>query len=204
MPVVLPSDQAVPVSGTFWQATQPVSGTFWQATQPVSAASLPLPTGAATEASLVTMDAGIPAALGQALMASSMPVVLPSDQTVPVSGTFWQATQPVSGTFWQATQPVSGTVTTVEPSVSSTSISRVANAASSGTLKASNGSRKGLIIFNDSTTNCYYKFAAIASTSDFSIKLFSNETYTMEAPTYTGVVDFICDAASGSTQVTEL
>lgn len=27
--------------------------------------------------------------------------------TVPVSGTFWQATQPVSGTFWQATQPVS-------------------------------------------------------------------------------------------------
>src|SRR6516162_3208850 len=39
-----------PVSGTFWQATQPVSGTFWQATQPISAASLPLPTGAATAA----------------------------------------------------------------------------------------------------------------------------------------------------------
>jgi hypothetical protein len=32
--------------------TQPVSGTFWQATQPVSAASLPLPTGAATETTL--------------------------------------------------------------------------------------------------------------------------------------------------------
>lgn len=31
----------VPVSGTFWQATQPVSGTFWQATQPVSIATLP-------------------------------------------------------------------------------------------------------------------------------------------------------------------
>lgn len=45
------SDQsALPVTGTFWQATQPVSGTFWQATQPVSAASLPLPTGAATSA----------------------------------------------------------------------------------------------------------------------------------------------------------
>jgi hypothetical protein len=43
-----PSSQAV--TGTFWQATQPVSGTFWQATQPVSAASLPLPTGAATSA----------------------------------------------------------------------------------------------------------------------------------------------------------
>jgi hypothetical protein len=34
-----------------------------------------------------------------------------SGTTVPVSGTFFQATQPVSGTFWQATQPVSGTVT---------------------------------------------------------------------------------------------
>lgn len=61
---------AVPVSGTFWQSTQPVSiasmpttavtGTFWQATQPVSIAgtvatsiaSQPLPTGAATDASL--------------------------------------------------------------------------------------------------------------------------------------------------------
>lgn len=31
-------------------ATVPVSGTFWQATQPVSAASLPLPAGAATSA----------------------------------------------------------------------------------------------------------------------------------------------------------
>lgn len=41
--------------------------------------------------------------------------------TVPVTGTFWQATQPVSGTFWQATQPVSGTVTAT---VDSTSASR--------------------------------------------------------------------------------
>lgn len=38
----------VPVDGS--GVTQPVSGTFWQATQPVSAASLPLPSGAATSA----------------------------------------------------------------------------------------------------------------------------------------------------------
>jgi len=57
---------------------------------------------------------------GQATMANSAPVVIASNQTaVPVSGTFYQATQPVSiassvavtGTFYQATQPVSGTVT---------------------------------------------------------------------------------------------
>ena len=34
------------------QNTVAVSGTFWQATQPISASSLPLPTGAATEATL--------------------------------------------------------------------------------------------------------------------------------------------------------
>ena len=135
------SGHTQPVSGTFWQATQPVSGTvgisgsvpvtgtFWQATQPVSASALPLPTGAATAAnqstantSLASIDSKLPA-LGQVLMAGSLPVTLASDQSaLPVTGTFWQATQPVSGsvsisnfpssqavtgTFWQSTQPVS-------------------------------------------------------------------------------------------------
>lgn len=57
-------------------------------TQPVSAASLPLPTGAATaanqstaNASLSSIDAGIPAALGQAAAAASMPVVIPTTQS---------------------------------------------------------------------------------------------------------------------------
>ena len=134
-----------PVSGTFFQATQPVSiaasvpvtgpltdtqlratalpvsGTFFQGTQPVSAASLPLPTSASTSAlqttgnsSLSSIDTKTPA-LGQALAASSVPIVLTASQlttltplsTVAVTGTFFQATQPVSGTFFQATQPVS-------------------------------------------------------------------------------------------------
>jgi hypothetical protein len=91
---------AVPVSGTFWQATQPisgsvsisgtptvtgpltdtqlratsvpVSGTFWQATQPVSAASLPLPTGAASETTLAAVNGKLPA-----LDSGRLPVVLP-------------------------------------------------------------------------------------------------------------------------------
>ena len=68
-----------------------VDGTFWQATQPVSAAALPLPTGAATSAlqttgntSLSSIDTKTPA-LGQAVMASSQPVVIASNQTVPVN-----------------------------------------------------------------------------------------------------------------------
>jgi hypothetical protein len=60
-------------------------------TQPVSAASLPLPTGAATEATLLTRvaDATVTArlnTLGQKLMAASAPVVLASDQSsIPIT-----------------------------------------------------------------------------------------------------------------------
>ena len=59
----------------------------------ITAASLPLPTGAATSAnqstiisSLSSIDAGIPAALGQTTMANSMPVVIASNQSsIPVT-----------------------------------------------------------------------------------------------------------------------
>jgi hypothetical protein len=86
---------AVPVSGTFFQATQPVSGTFWQATQPISAAALPLPAGASTEATLALIKA----------KTDNLDVLL-STRTKPAD------VQAVSGTFFQATQPVSiaGTV----------------------------------------------------------------------------------------------
>ncbi len=64
------------VSGTFWQATQPVSGTFWQATQPISAVSLPLPTGAALDATVSAFEsanhtdlAGIKTSLGSPFQA---------------------------------------------------------------------------------------------------------------------------------------
>ena len=50
----------LPVSGTFWQATQPVSGTFWQATQPVSEAAPAsrAVTNAGTFATQATLQAG--------------------------------------------------------------------------------------------------------------------------------------------------
>lgn len=87
-----------------------------QSTSPwvISAASLPLPTGASTSAlqttgntSLASIDTKTPA-LGQALMAASSPVVIASNQSaIPVTGTFFQATQPISGTVTanQGTSP---------------------------------------------------------------------------------------------------
>lgn len=128
LPITVPG--TIPVSGTFWQATQPVSisgtvpvsgpltdaqlrasplgvsGAFYQATQPVSGtfwqATQPVSISAAVTVSGPLTDIQLRAT------------------AVPVSGTFFQATQPVSiatmpttavtGTFWQATQPVSGTI----------------------------------------------------------------------------------------------
>ena len=94
-------------------------------TQPVSLASIPLATGAATEAkqdtqitaagstntkldtiiakdfatetTLAAMSAKLPATIGQKAMAASLAVVIASDQSaLPVTGTFFQATQPIS------------------------------------------------------------------------------------------------------------
>jgi hypothetical protein len=216
---------SVPVTGTFWQATQPVSGTFWQATQPVSIATMPSTpvtgtfwqatqpvSGPLTDTQLRASPVPITGSLslagsntpsdsfanptnaspGQSFLMgwngstwdriasegtntdaeavrttgamsteaynmifngttwdrargdttsgawvnvknSSIPVTgtfwqatqpVSIAASVPVTGTFWQATQPVSiatmpstpvtGTFWQATQPVSGTVTAAQ------------------------------------------------------------------------------------------
>lgn len=127
-----------PVSGTFWQATQPVSGTFFQATQPISAATLPLPTGAATEASLALLQISTGTAVGtlkhqlagaqanasapswteathnplSQTLAGALRIGGTVTATGPLTDTQLRASAvPVSGTFFQATQPVSGTVT---------------------------------------------------------------------------------------------
>jgi len=112
---------AVPVSGTFWQATQPVSGsvsitgtaavsgpltdtqlratavpvsgTFWQATQPVSAASLPLPSGAATSAAQTTTNTSLSSMDGKlaALQSGAMPIG-DNSASLTVDGTAYAAT----------------------------------------------------------------------------------------------------------------
>lgn len=91
---------------------QPMTG----ATFAVSAVSLPLPSGAATAAnqateiaSLASIDGKTPA-LGQALAAASVPVVLTAAQIAtltPLSSVSITGSVAVTGTFWQATQPVS-------------------------------------------------------------------------------------------------
>jgi hypothetical protein len=96
--------------------TQTVSGTVtanvsFPATQPVSATALPLPTGAATETTLSTLNTKIPTLTA----ASSRLLVDGSGVTQPVSGTV-TATGPLTDTQLRATAvAVSGTVTATGP-----------------------------------------------------------------------------------------
>lgn len=146
-----------PVSGTFWQATQPVSGpltdaelratavpvsgTFYQATQPISAASLPLPSGAATESTLAAASAKLPATLGQKAMSASMAVVIASDQ----------ASFPVE--YVAVSAPVISTAP-----VTTTSIQ----------ILAANAARKGVECETrcTNTERVFINFGAVAATSD--------------------------------------
>ncbi len=75
-----------------------VTGTFYQATQPVSAASLPLPTGAATSALQTQPGVDIGDVTVNNASGASAVNIQDGGNSITVDGTFWQATQPVSGT----------------------------------------------------------------------------------------------------------
>ncbi|MGQ0446145.1 MAG: hypothetical protein ACT4O2_13725 [Beijerinckiaceae bacterium] len=105
---------ALPVQGVSGGVPLPVSGTFWQTTQPVSASALPLPSGAAqdgTDASGVTPPSG-----GSGIRGWLSGIYIKLNGTLagtsatngpPIQGMTGGVPVPVSGTFWQATQPVS-------------------------------------------------------------------------------------------------
>jgi hypothetical protein len=84
----------------------PVTGTFFQATQPISAAALPLPTGASTEATQLLQATAAKQDTGNTSLAS-----IDGKLTAPLS-----VTGPLTDTQLRATPvPVSGTVSVTEP-----------------------------------------------------------------------------------------
>ena len=216
--VIVDSSATLPVTGTFFQATQPVSlatapstpvtGTFWQSTQPVSIASMP-----STPVTGTFWQSTQP--VSGTFFQSTQPVSIATMPSTPVTGTFWQATQPVSGTFWQATQPVSGTFWQATQPVSGTlglstattaTLANVSASLSNVTLLASNANRKGAMVFNDSATaSLFLKFGATASSTSFTVKLAPGGYFEAPVPViYTGIIDGIWDIASGSARVTEV
>jgi hypothetical protein len=91
------ANSSVAVTGTFWQATQPVSGT-------VTANA-----GTNLNTSALALESGGNLATLAGTVSSSKVNVEVANASIPVTGTFWQATQPISGTV-TATPPVAGTI----------------------------------------------------------------------------------------------
>lgn len=106
---------AVPVSGSFFQATQPVSGSVsvsnFPATQAISATSLPLPSGAATSALQTQPGVDIGDVTINNAAGVSAVNIQDGGNSITVDGVFYQTTQPVS---IAATVAVSGPVTDAE------------------------------------------------------------------------------------------
>lgn len=163
--------------------------------------------------------------LGAQLSAASLPVVLASDQVaIPVTGTFWQATQPISGTVTvnpltnssivkaqlqdnsgTAVVLVNSALPTQETRAATSTLSNVASSATNVTLLALNANRLGAMIFNDSTQVLYLKFGATSSVTSYTVQLAANGYY--ELPTahlYTGIIDGLWASANGNARVTEL
>ena len=186
--------------------TTPVTGTFWQATQPVSANALPLPTGASSETTLSAVNTKIPSNL---TVSSTRLLVDGSGVTQPVSGTVTANTGltqpltdaqlrltavPVSGTFWQATQPVSiasapvtpvtdnggsltvdGTITTTPQQGTTVGSTTFISTTPSSSVIAASGTRKGLTIYNAGFGDLYICAGATCTTTSFQLKLVSGD-----------------------------
>jgi hypothetical protein len=98
--------------------------------------------------------------------------------------------------------------TLIAKDLSTTSaITRPASSLSNQTLLADLSTRKGFIIVSEMGSGiAYIKLGETATTTDYSFPLLPGQIFNSSVLgcNYTGQVDFICDAVSGSLQVTSL
>jgi hypothetical protein len=212
--IVLPRSGGAVAGGT---ASDPIrtdpTGTT---TQPVSATSLPLPSGAATEA---TLASGATAANQSTLNTriGDVTETAPSTDTGSsgLNGRLQRIAQRLtslialvptaltgSGNFKTALVESTATVTTKETRAATPTQSSVAGSASSVSLLASNANRLGATVYNDSTAVLYVKLGTTASTTSYTTQISANEYY--EVPfQYTGAIDGLWTSATGSARITE-
>lgn len=150
---------------------------------PVSATALPLPTGAATQATLASVDGKLPA-----LDTGRVPVILPAGGGGLTDSELRASAVPV----------IQSGATTGTPA-------NVAASAASVVLLAANAARKGAVIYNDSTATLYVLLAAsAASPSAFTEQLAPGESLVLERGDYAGEIRGIWTAAAGYARVTEI
>jgi len=88
--------------------------------------------------------------------------------------------------------------------VATADLSNVATSTSSVTLLSANTDRRAATIWNDSATALYVKFGATASATSCTVKIAADGYYELPQPCYTGIIDAILSAGSGSARITEL
>ena len=246
----------VAVTGTFWQTTQPVSGSLtvsgsvsvsnFPATQPVSgtvtanagtgtfvvsAASLPLPSDAATAvkqpalgtAGTASTDVlSVQGIAGGTALAVNVSNAFALDTSV--SGILVAQASTTSGQSGPLTQ---GAVTTAAPSYTtaktsplsldlagnlrivqvseSSSTTGVTSSATDVTLLAANTSRKGASIYNASTAILYVQEGGVASVASggYNVAIPASGYYELPTPVYKGVLHGIWASANGYAQMKE-
>ncbi len=167
--------------------TQPVSGTFFQATQPVSATSLPLPTGAATEATLAKLT--IP--LGTALDANTQTMVGGSVTTNPPTYTNGQIS-PLSLTATGNVRVINHEVGTATNGTETV----VTNVATQ--ILAANANRKYAMIQNSGgDSNIRIGFSGISATTGI-IELKKEQFFIFTGPFVPTVAIFAIRIGGGS------
>ncbi len=109
---------------------------------------------------------------------------------------------------WPAVTPVSGSVAiTSEPTPTAGAYmsSSVAISSTSVTVAAANPNRKGILLYNNSTTVVYIAYDATASMTHFTFAIAAAATWTMPQPIYLGAVTAVrATTGDGKLLITEL
>jgi len=188
LPVAIASNQsAIPITDNGGSIT--VDGTVaatqsgtWNITNVSGTVSLP--TGAATESTLSSLNGKVTACnTGAVTISAALPAGTNNIGDIDV-----------------LTLPA-----VVAATYSTSAVTSVVSAATSTSILASNANRRMAIMVNDADKNCYVKLGATASTTSFSYKLTPGQTLELPMPVYTGAIDAIWEAGpTGSMRVTEI
>ena len=174
------SDNAgsITVDGTV-AATQ--SGT-WNITN--VSGTISLPTGAATESTLSTLNGKVTACnTGAVTISTALP----------------------AGTNNIGDVDVLTLPDVAIKNYSTSAVTSVVSAAVSTSILASNPNRRMAIMVNDTDKSVYVKLGATASTTSFSYKLSPGQILELPIPIYTGAIDAIWETSpTGSMRVTEI
>jgi hypothetical protein len=190
-------------------------------TQPVSVASLPLPTGAATQTTLANLltELQLKADLTdtQPVSVASLPLptgaaTLAEQQTQTAALSVmddWDESDRAkvnlipaqAGVEANAGNPTAKTIRIVRATGANSVVTSVAANAANVTLKASNAARIKLVIVNDGLGILYVKEGATATTASYTYKLLAGDVVIIDD--YSGIVDGIWVGALGNAVITE-